>query len=118
MRASIIEDASMGSDDDSVIINFQNHQRGEEYEKEYISAAASRAASTGRYSTRDILLDTGSTCSVFNNKQMLIDVKKNRTKMRAYSNGGHQDSSIKRGTARFLQGMVQPQLHAQHIIME
>ena len=41
-----------------------------------------------------ILIDTGSTCSVFRNSDMLTDIKKSDTTMRAYSNGGFQDSNM------------------------
>ena len=40
-----------------------------------------------------ILLDTGSNCSIFNNKSLLTDVRPSLVKLRAYTNGGHQDSS-------------------------
>ena len=45
------------------------------------------------YDDTDILLDTGSTCSVFKNINMLIGVKRSMSTMRALSNGGHQDST-------------------------
>lgn len=45
-----------------------------------------------KYKDTDILQDTESTCSVFKNTYMLMNVKKSDTIMRAVSNGGHQDS--------------------------
>ena len=40
----------------------------------------------------DILLDTGSTCSVFHNKKLVTDIRPSNKTLRAYTNGGHQDS--------------------------
>ena len=53
---------------------------------------ADKLASNGNYSDTDILLDTGSTMSVFKNKKMLLNVRKSKRVLRAYSNGGFQDS--------------------------
>ena len=39
-----------------------------------------------------ILIDTGSTISVFKNKNLLEDIGKNNNTLRAYTNGGYQDS--------------------------
>ena len=41
-----------------------------------------------------ILIDTGSTISVFKNKHLLEDIGKNNNTLRAYTNGGYQDSSL------------------------
>ncbi len=81
----------------NVIMTFQGHQQMKEEPviKQYFSAAVNKARGSGLYSGRDILLDTGSTCSVFNNSKMVINIEKNETKMRAYTNGGYQDSSMK-----------------------
>ena len=46
------------------------------------------------YSDTDILLDTGSTTSVFNNKKMLLNVRRSKKTLRAYSNGGCQESNL------------------------
>jgi len=40
-----------------------------------------------------ILIDTGSICSVFNNEKMLVNVRDSDSVLRAYTNGGHQDST-------------------------
>ena len=39
----------------------------------------------------DFLIDTGSTCSVMKSKDMLVNVKKSKKTLRAYTNGGHQN---------------------------
>lgn len=41
---------------------------------------------------RSILIDSGSTCSVFRNANLLIDIESSKT-LRAFINGGHQDSN-------------------------
>ena len=48
---------------------------------------------SGGYRDTDILLDTGSTMSVFNNPKMLVNIRKSEKTMRAYSNGGYQDTN-------------------------
>ena len=48
---------------------------------------------SGGYHGTDILIDTGSTMSIFNNPKMLLNIRKSKKTMRAYSNGGHQDSN-------------------------
>ena len=48
-----------------------------------------------KYGKEAILLDTGSTCSVFNNRKMLLNVRRTSQTLRAYTNGGHQDSNMK-----------------------
>ena len=55
-------------------------------------AAKLASKNGGNYSDTDILLDTGSTMSVFKNKKMLLNVRKSKKVLRAYSNGGYQDS--------------------------
>ena len=45
------------------------------------------------YEDTDILLDTGSTCSVVKNPKMLLNIGDRGRKLRAYTNGGHQDSN-------------------------
>ena len=49
--------------------------------------------SSGGYHVTDILIDTGSTMSIFNNPIMLLNIRKSKKTMRAYSSGGHQDSN-------------------------
>ena len=53
---------------------------------------ATRASRSDKYSDTDILIDTGSTCSVFKNAKMLINIMRSKVIMRAVTNGGHQDS--------------------------
>ena len=51
------------------------------------------ALQTGAKQSKEVLIDTGSNCSVFNNKSLLTNIRKSESKLRAYSNGGFQDSS-------------------------
>ena len=44
------------------------------------------------YPDTAVLIDSGSTCSVFKNKSMLKNVREHTHMLRAYTNGGHQDS--------------------------
>ena len=76
--AVVNEDST--SEDDSLVVAFQ-----------YMEMATNLATNI-QYSDTDILLDTGSTMSVFKNKRMLLNVRKSKRVLRAYSNGGHQDS--------------------------
>ena len=66
--------------DDSLVTSLQ-----------YVSVAPT--TSSGRYCDTDILIDTGSTTSVFNNPKMLLDIQKSNKTLRSYSNGGSQDSN-------------------------
>ena len=66
------------SDDESVLLSFCNH-----------------LSATKTYDEGDILLDTGSTVSVFKNTKMLTDIKPSKQTMRALTNGGFQDSNTK-----------------------
>ena len=45
-----------------------------------------------RYQDTDILLDTGSTFSVFKNQDMLLNARKSGRTLKAFTNGGRQDS--------------------------
>ena len=65
--------------DDSLIMSFQHV---------YLNGA------TSRYSDTDVLLDTGSTVSVIKNRKMLINAKNSEKTLRAFTNGGHQDSTM------------------------
>ena len=47
-----------------------------------------------KLSKDNILIDTGSICSVFNCKKMIVNVKKSNKTLRAYANGGHQNSNL------------------------
>ena len=49
-------------------------------------------AKNSRYQDTDILLDTGSTFSVFKNRDMLLNVRKSGRTLKAFTNGGRQDS--------------------------
>ena len=54
--------------------------------------AVTRVSRSEKYADTDILIDTGSTCSVFRNNNILINIMRSGTIMRAVTNGGHQDS--------------------------
>jgi hypothetical protein len=69
------------SDDDSVIVSFQCLQKGE------------HSVNLDSCDDNSILIDTGSTCSVFKNRKMLMNLRKSAKTLRAYTNGGHQDST-------------------------
>ena len=45
------------------------------------------------YTDTDILLDTGSTFSVFKNPDMVLNIRNSGRKLKAYTNGGRQDSA-------------------------
>ena len=64
------------SDDESMIISYCNYLTKEKTHDE-----------------NSILINTGSTVSVFRNPKMLTDVRETGTTMRALTNGGYQDSS-------------------------
>ena len=66
--------------DDSLVMAFQ-----------FMELSTKLAGGTN-YADTDILLDTGSTVSVFNNKKMLLNLRKSEKTLRAFSNGGFQDS--------------------------
>ena len=44
------------------------------------------------YKDTDILLDTGSTFSVFKNQEMVLNIRSSYHVLKAYTNGGRQDS--------------------------
>ena len=67
------------SDDESLILSFQGHQ--------------SKFNMHGQ-DAEDILIDTGSTHSVFKSKNMLTNMKMAPHRLRAFTNGGHQDSTM------------------------
>ena len=46
-----------------------------------------------QYTDINILLDTGSQCSVFKNRNMFLNIRVSAILM-AYKNGGHQDSKM------------------------
>ena len=47
-----------------------------------------------KYKDTDILIDTGSTFSVFKNPQMLLNIRESERKMKAYTNEGRQDFTL------------------------
>ena len=75
------------SNNKSVTVEFQYLQSTRERTKINKEVHNLRYTDTNTY--HNILLDTGSTCSVFRNKDMLQNIRKSPTKLRAYTNGGH-----------------------------
>ena len=75
----------LGSDDDSLILLFQFIQR-----------------IVCNYKDTDMLINTGPTVSVINNDKMLVNIKDSPHKLRAYTNGRHQDSTKKGELPGFL----------------
>ena len=53
------------------------------------------------YEDTDILIDTGSTCSVIESHKMLINIGDRVKKLQAYTNGGRQDSNKEGGLPVF-----------------
>ena len=103
IEAHVIEEdeEEYDSDDGSVYLNFQFNQMKMEQDgvrSNQMSHALSMTSTDKKlrkmYLDTDLLIDTGSTCSVFKNAQMLTDIKKSKTIMRTVSNGGHQDSRL------------------------
>ena len=47
------------------------------------------------YSDTDVLIDTGSTCSVMKNDDMLLNITNSDKTLHAYANGGDQDSNLR-----------------------
>ena len=73
------------SDDDSVIVAFIHAM---DSKVESVTADDKKAPSM------DILLDTGSTCSVFNNEKMLINIRRAKRRLVAKTNGGPHVSDL------------------------
>ena len=73
--------ASSGSNDseESVIVSFQFIQN------EYIQNIKPDQDTA-------ILIDTESTCSIIKNRKMVLNIRDSETILRAYTNGGHQDT--------------------------
>ena len=115
-----VEESDYDSDEGSVIINFQylqlkwemnnaghdatNQQKYRRIITKRLSMAATRASQSGRYWDSDVLLYTGSTCSVFKNEDMAINIVKSKTIMRAITNGSHQASDYTRIEYFFYEG--------------
>ena len=74
------EEYGSSDDDDSLVVSFQ-------------SAFQFVQANEGVYDDTDLLIDTGSTVSVIRCEKMLVNVTDNEKTLRAYTNGGHQDST-------------------------
>ena len=92
IEGAILSESDSSSDDESVIIGFTHAAReGEQH-----------------IDKNSILLDTGSNCSVFNNKKYLINIRKSANKLRAFTNGGHQDSDMVGGLPHFFDVWYNP----------
>ena len=70
----------------------QNHIDGIVEDSEDITIGFTHTLHSRTHQKEAVLLDTGSNCSVFNNRNLLTDIKKSNKVLRAYSNGGYQDS--------------------------
>ena len=70
-----------------MIVSFQYNQ---------LSELARRVIENIKYTDANILLDTGSTFLVLKNRKMLLNTRDSDKILRAYTNGGHQDSKIVR----------------------
>ena len=74
----IIQDKS---DDDSLVVNFHFLQKDR----------AQHLLKQGKLKGNDILLNTGSTCSIFCDNNLLRNIRKSTNTLRALTNGGYQD---------------------------
>ena len=74
----ILDDNNEGSD--KAIVHFSWTQVGQ--------------TKVQNYSDTDILLDTGSIFSVFKNQEMVLNIRNSEHMLKAYTNGGRQDSNL------------------------
>jgi hypothetical protein len=89
-----VEVADTDSDDNSVIVSFQFGQQG--------------GQNLEACNDNSILIDTGSTCSVFKNPKMLLNIRRSNKTLRVYTNGGHQDSTAIADLLGFFQVWFNP----------
>ena len=61
-----------------------------------------------------ILLDSQSTVSVFCNKRLLHNVRPSATRLKVYTNGGHQVSTLLGDVTKFWDCLVQPRVFNEH----
>ena len=59
-----------------------------------LSGITRRFIENGQYTDTVILLDMGSTSSIFKNNKMLLNISDSDKILRAYMNDGHQDSRM------------------------
>jgi len=81
MHGAVIDenfDEEDGSEGDDVVIGFTHH---------------TMESGRTQVDKDSILLDTGSNCSVFNNAEFLTNIRKSERTLRAFTNGGSQDST-------------------------
>ena len=64
-----------------------------------------------------ILLDTQSTTLVFNNPDMLSDIRPSDRTLRVQTNGGHQDSKMMGTFHNLWACLVQPSINRQHPVL-
>ena len=74
------------------VIKLRANQETRDVISRKLSIESTRASRSGKYLHTDIFLDTRSTYYMLKNPDMLINVVKGKTVMRAVTNGGHQDS--------------------------
>ena len=79
----ITEEGESTSNDKSVITTFQ-----------YLQIINNKMMKSVKLNKDSVLIDTGSNCSVFNCKKMIVNVKNSDTNLRTYTNSGHQESNL------------------------
>jgi len=100
------DDGDYDSDDGSIIMNFQFTQPAvkifkpatEKVPKKLMrlfNMTSMEMKMRKRYTEKDILIDTGSTCSVVRNPNMLLNIKNSKNIMKTVSNGGYQDYKLR-----------------------
>ena len=85
------------SDDDSIVITHHHLQLN-----------VRKAMRNTKIYTDSLLINTVSTCSVFNCEKMLINVKKRNKTLRAFTSGRHQDSNLVGNLPGFFQVWFNP----------
>ena len=80
---TIYDEDKDDSDDDSIVITYQ-----------YLQLNVWKSMRTTKLHTDSVLINTGSTCLVFNCEKILINVKKSNQTLRAFTNGGHQELNL------------------------
>ena len=69
--------------DNSIIMTFQ-----------YLRINNNKAVKSGKLNKDSVLIDTGSTCSVFNCKKIIANIQRINKTLRAYTDGGYHDSNL------------------------
>ena len=80
---TLFDENSYDSDDDLIVITYQ-----------YLQLNVRKSMRSTKLHKYSVLIDTGSTYSVFNCKKILVNVKKSNKMLRTFTNGGDQDSNL------------------------